>query len=269
LSSGGGNTLFSALGKPPRICFYPPMISLFSKPKFPDSAFARADGNAIRVAVRVSSRARSYRLSIPHRGDPVLTVPQHARWSDAEAFLNRQAAWLAARLKRIAPAVPFAEGSIVPVRGIGHLIVATNRVRGQVEIGAQDGAQALFVPGMPEHRARRLTDWLKAEALGDLEARVAIHARTLGVRAAAVRLRAQSTRWGSCSSHGRLNFNWRLILAPPHVLDYVAAHEVAHLLEMNHSPAFWHTVERALPEMASGRAWLKAHGGELMAIGED
>jgi predicted metal-dependent hydrolase len=245
------------------------MMNLFSKPKFPEAAFARADGGTIRVAVRVSSRARSYRLSIPHRGDPVLTVPQHARWPEAEAFLNRQAAWLAARIKRVAPAIRFTEGAIVPVRGVGRLIVATNKVRGRVEVGAQEGAPALFVPGAAEHRARRLTDWLKAEALADLEARVAIHTATLGVKATAVRLRAQATRWGSCSSQGRLNFNWRLILAPPHVLDYVAAHEVAHLVEMNHSPAFWRTVEKALPDMASGRAWLKTHGGQLMAIGED
>jgi len=245
------------------------MMKLFAKPKIPETVFVRADGRPIRVAVRVSSRARSYRLAIPHRGDPVLTVPAHARWPDAEAFLGRQAAWLAARVKRAAPAVPFVDGAIVPVRGLGHRIVATNKVRGRVEAGVDDGAPVLFVPGLPEHLGRRLTDWLKAEALADLEARVAVHAGTLGVRAAAVRLRAQATRWGSCSSAGRLNFNWRLILAPPHVLDYVAAHEVAHLLEMNHSPAFWRTVERALPDMASGRAWLKAHGSELMAIGED
>lgn len=245
------------------------MMKLFAQPKIPAAVIVRAQGGPIRVAVRVSSRARSYRLAIPHRGDPVLTVPAHARWPDAAAFLNRQAAWLAARIKRAAPAVPFVDGAIVPVRGLGHRIVATGKVRGRVEAGLDDGAPALFVPGLPDHLGRRLTDWLKAEALADLEARVAAHTRTLGVRATAVRLRAQATRWGSCSSAGRLNFNWRLILAPPHVLDYVAAHEVAHLREMNHSPAFWRTVETALPDMAAGRAWLKAHGNELMAIGED
>ncbi len=81
----------------------------------------------------------------------------------------------------------------------------------------------------------------------------------------AITLRSQSSRWGSCSSSGNINYNWRLILAPPHVLDYVAAHEVAHLVEMNHSAAFWTTVERTLPDMARGRAWLKAHGRDLMA----
>ena len=82
-------------------------------------------------------------------------------------------------------------------------------------------------------------------------------------------MRSQSTRWGSCSTTGRLNFNWRLVLAPPFVLDYVAAHEVAHLVEMNHSEAFWATVERTLPGMERGRAWLKAHGRQLMVYGLD
>ncbi|MBI4046492.1 MAG: M48 family metallopeptidase, partial [Devosia nanyangense] len=87
------------------------------------------------------------------------------------------------------------------------------------------------------------------------------------VKVVSISMRSQSTRWGSCSSSGRLNFNWRLVLAPDYVLDYVAAHEVAHLVEMNHSPAFWATVKRTLPDMARGRAWLKAHGRELMAYG--
>jgi predicted metal-dependent hydrolase len=82
-----------------------------------------------------------------------------------------------------------------------------------------------------------------------------------------VSMRSQSTRWGSCSSTGSLNYNWRLILAPPHVLDYVAAHEVAHLVHMNHSVHFWAAVQRALPDMERGKAWLKAHGKVLMGYG--
>jgi len=244
------------------------MISLFQK-KFPAATEARIDGQRIEIAVRVSARARSYRLSIPHRGAPVLTVPRYGRWSEAQAFLDRQTGWLAARLKRAPARVAFAAGARVPVRGVDHLILATGKIRGRVEAGEVDALPALFVPGEPAHQGRRLTDWLKAEALADLEVRVAIHAGTLGVTANAVRLRSQVTRWGSCSSTGRLNFNWRLILAPPFVLDYVAAHEVAHLIEMNHSPAFWQTVERTLPDMARGRAWLKAHGNQLMSYGHE
>ena len=92
-----------------------------------------------------------------------------------------------------------------------------------------------------------------------------MHAARLGVTVKSIRMRSQSTRWGSCSSSGTINYNWRLIMAPPFVLDYVAAHEVAHLVEMNHSAAFWATVKRTLPDMERGRAWLKAHGRALMA----
>lgn len=242
------------------------MIALFQKP-IPAIAETSIDGRQVAVTVRVNPRARHYRLSIPHGGPPILTVPRNGRWRDAEAFLERQKAWLAARLRRIAEPVVFAAGAVIPLRGVDHVIVATGKVRGRVEPGTAEGQPALLVPGEREHQPRRLIDWLKSEAQRDLDQRVAVHAQSLAVTVKSVAMRSQSTRWGSCSSTGRLNFNWRLVLAPPHVLDYVAAHEVAHLVEMNHSPAFWSTVERALPDMSRGRAWLKAHGRELMVYG--
>lgn len=236
--------------------------------KFPETAQALVDGELIAVAVRVSARARSYRLSIPHVGDPVLTVPHYGRWPEAAAFLNRQVPWLAEALRVKEQPVAFVAGAVVPLRGVDHVIRPTGRVRGQVEAGeTASGQRALFVPGHPEHRARRLADWLKAEANRDLAARVRVHARRLGVTVTAVRLRSQSTRWGSCSASGALNFNWRLVMAPPFVLDYVAAHEVSHLVEMNHSRAFWRTVERTLPDMERGRDWLKTNGRQLMMYG--
>ena len=242
------------------------MIPLLQK-RWPPAAEVRIDGQSIAVAVKVSARARSYRLSIPHGGGPLLTVPKFGRWGEAQAFLERHTPWLATRLERSVKPVAFVRGAIVPLRGVNHRIVPTGRVRGVVEVGEDGGELALLVPGAPEHRARRLIDWLKLEAERDLERRVKIHARTLGVTVNSILMRSQSTRWGSCSSTGKLNFNWRLILAPPFVLDYVAAHEVAHLCEMNHSQAFWDTVEVTLPTMARGRDWLKAHGRELMVYG--
>jgi predicted metal-dependent hydrolase len=218
------------------------------------------DGVPTSVAVRRSARARSFRLSLPASG-PLLTVPETARWSDAEAFLQRHRHWLAARLPRASQAQRLMAGTAVPVRGIAHRVVATGALRGRVAV--DDGV--ISVPGDTEHQPRRLYDWLKAEALADLTERSAFHAARLGVTVRQIRLRSQSSRWGSCSSNGNLSYNWRLILAPPHVLDYVAAHEVAHLVEMNHSAAFWATVSRTLPDMERGRAWLKAHGRELMA----
>ncbi|RUT30223.1 M48 family peptidase [Arsenicitalea aurantiaca] len=245
-------------------------MNLFFPRRPPDETILRIDGREVVVRVRVSPRARAYRLAIPHAGGPVLTLPPHGRWREAEAFLRRQTGWLAARLSRVPLAIPFAAGARVPLRGVPHLVVGTGLLRGRVEITAsEEDGPILSVPGAPEHLPRRLADWLKAEARSDLVARSDFHAVRLGVEIRSVAMRSQATRWGSCSSAGRLNYNWRLILAPDFVLDYVAAHEVAHLLEMNHSAAFWATVERTLPDMARGRAWLKAHGRELMAYGAD
>lgn len=238
-----------------------------AKPPIPASTSIEIDGAPVTVTVRVNARARSYRLSLPHSSGPVLTLPPHGRWSEAEAFLLRQRHWLAARIGRAPQASRFAEGDNVPLRGVAHRIVGTGRLRGRVEAGEQDGEPVLLVPGDPEHHKRRLTDWLKDQALADLGERTAFHAARLGVSVKAVRMRSQASRWGSCSSSGNINYNWRLVLAPPFVLDYVAAHEVAHLVEMNHSAAFWATVERTLPGMERGRAWLKAHGRQLMAHG--
>lgn len=236
--------------------------------KFPETTQALVDGEVVPVVVKVSTRSRSYRLSLPHAGDPVLTVPSYGRWNEAAAFLDRQVPWLAERLRTQERPVAFVAGAVVPLRGVDHVIRATGRVRGTVEIGETvSGEPALFVPGLPEHRARRLIDWFKAEAQLDLDARVKVHAKRLGVEVGAVRLRGQATRWGSCSAAGNLNFNWRLVLAPPFVLDYVAAHEVSHIIQMNHSPKFWRVVERTLPDMARGRDWLKDNGRQLMVYG--
>lgn len=238
-----------------------------SRPKIPASTTITLDGALVTVTVRVNARARSYRLSLPHSGGVVLTLPPHGQWAAAEAFLEKHRNWLAARLGR-APAPPLlGDGGTLPLRGIEHRITATGRIRGRVEVGEAEGSPAIFVPGEAAHQARRLLDWLKDEAQADLAARSAFHAERLGVTVKSIRMRSQVSRWGSCSSSGNINYNWRLVLAPPHVLDYVAAHEVAHLVEMNHSPAFWATVKRTLPDMEIGRAWLKAHGRELMLYG--
>lgn len=236
---------------------------IFKRKSLPESTGIELDGDMITVAVRTHARARNYRLSISRSGEPVLTVPVNGRWEEAEAFLVRQRHWLAARLKRTPKPVAFVAGAIVPLRGEAHEVAGTGQIRGQVEVAAGQ----VRVPGGPDHIARRLSDWLKNEARGDLTARTYFHAERLEVRPKSIKLKSQSTRWGSCSSAGHLNYNWRLILAPSFVLDYVVAHEVAHLREMNHSPAFWARVEETLPDMQRGKAWLKAHGAKLMVYG--
>lgn len=242
------------------------MVALLQK-RWPPAAEVWIDGEAVDVIVKVSTRAKSYRLSLPHGGKPTLTVPKFGRWPEAKAFLDRHTTWLGERIEASVKPVAFVRGAIIPLRGVDHRIVPTGKVRGVVEIGEHEGELALLVPGEVQHRARRLTDWLKAEAAIDLERRSRHHADRLGVTFKSISMRNQTTRWGSCSTSGKLNYNWRLILAPPFVLDYVAAHEIAHLLEMNHSQAFWDVVTRTLPSMERGRDWLRDHGRELMVYG--
>jgi predicted metal-dependent hydrolase len=242
------------------------MVALLQK-RWPPAAEVQIDGEPVEVIVKVSTRAKSYRLSLPHGGKPLLTVPKFGRWPEAKAFLDKHTEWLGERLEVSVKPVAFVRGAIVPLRGVNHRIVPTGKVRGVVEIGEHEGELALMVPGEVEHRARRLTDWLKSEASRDLEKRSRHHANALGVSFTSISMRDQTTRWGSCSTSGKLNYNWRLILAPPFVLDYVAAHEIAHLIEMNHSQDFWDVVTRTLPSMERGREWLRIHGRELMVYG--
>ena len=128
-------------------------------------------------------------------------------------------------------------------------------------------AVAACVAGERPHVPRRVADFLIREARKDIEAAVARHAKTIGVKPQRIAIRDTVSRWGSCSSAGRLSFSWRLILAPSFVLDYLAAHEVAHLVHLNHSPKYWSLLRRACPETNRAEAWLKTHGASLHRFG--
>jgi predicted metal-dependent hydrolase len=123
------------------------------------------------------------------------------------------------------------------------------------------------VAGEAPHVARRVEDHLRAAARTDLHAAVAMHCAKLGLRPRSLTLRDPVSRWGSCSSSGALSFSWRLILAPTYVLDYLAAHEVAHLQHMNHSTKFWAVVHRLSTDVDLAEAWLNAHGSQLHRYG--
>ena len=121
--------------------------------------------------------------------------------------------------------------------------------------------------GRAEHLPRRVRDYLKAEAKQELSVRSHDKAAAIGQRVTRVTLRDTKSRWGSCSHQGALSYSWRLILAPESVLDYVAAHEVAHLVHMDHSPSFWRLVADLHPDPDSARAWLKRDGSALWRYG--
>jgi predicted metal-dependent hydrolase len=250
------------------------------------------------LELRRSKRARRFSLKVSHtERAAILTLPQQVKLEEAGDFLARHVDWLKRQISRLPEPVPFIEGAVVPLRGLSHRInfVGAVRYQGVVWVEEADalapmdhwGQNAacekwpnfsamiadtrevprICVSGGHLHGARRLSDWLRTEAKTDFTESVSRHAAHLGVRPKRITVRDQSSRWGSCSATGTLSFSWRLIFAPDFVLDYVAAHEVAHLREMNHGPRFWRLVRETMPDMQKARAWLKQRGAELHRFG--
>jgi len=239
------------------------------KTTLPDHIDIDAGTAPVRIRLRVNPRAQRYLLRLPadHSG-PVLTVPKGGDLARAERFARQHIQWLIDRLERRPDHVAFYPGDRVPLRGDDHVILATGQLRGLVSAGHADcGRPAIYVPGLEDHIPRKLIAWLKAEARTDLVARAEEHAAKIGRKITGISIRDTKSRWGSCASNGRLSFSWRLILAPPHILDYVAAHEVAHLQEMNHSARFWSVCRDLAPQTPEARVWLKEHGLRLHGYG--
>ena len=242
---------------------------LYRRPAEPRTIDVVFDGATYPVRVRRHHQARRYTLRI-HAGsrEVVLTMPPRGSLKEARAFAQTHGGWIAARLRRLPEAAPFAPGRDLPLRGVTHRIVHRARARGTVWTETDDnGAHLLCVAGDAPHMARRLGDYLRREAKRELDAACRRYAQMLGVALRRVSVRDQTSRWGSCSTTGVLSFSWRLILAPPFVLDYLAAHEVAHLKEMNHSPRFWRLVLQICPHTRQAKAWLEVHGAELHRYG--
>ncbi len=262
-----------------------------SKPKEQNLKVA---GLAEPIIVKRHPGARRLTLRVSHtRREIVLTMPNFSSLSEAGRFVSEHMGWLKQRLDAVPQPVALENGIVIPFKGEPHLVCflgptrhrrvawieGTRAAREAVREADEEGIPPsrrrpidrympiVYVTGQEAHAPRRLRDWLLECAREALVARVAFHAERLGVKPRRVVIRDQSSRWGSCSSSRVLSFSWRLVLAPPWVLDYVAAHEVAHLKEMNHGPRFWQTVERTYPRMDEARFWLHRHGVELHRFG--
>jgi predicted metal-dependent hydrolase len=217
------------------------------------------------LSIRVNPRARRLLLRVDASSRAVeLVLPYGVPAEHGLRFLHAQRGWIAARLNALPEAVPFAEGAIVPVLGVPH------RIRRETEpaappVAIMDGE--IRVRGDPAHIGRRVRDHLARLAARELSRRARDFAAQIDKRVARVTVRDTKSRWGSCSATANLSFSWRLILAPESVIDYVVAHEVAHLAEMNHGPQFWRVVAGLVPEHSAQRAWLKRHRSRLLSYG--
>jgi len=242
---------------------------LYRRPSEPSVVQVVFDKAIYLVRLRRHRQARRYTLRIdaPSR-EVVLTMPPRGSVREAKEFAQKHGGWIAARLKRLPEATPFAHGVEVPLRGEPHRIVHRRGERGTVWTETDGSGQRLLcVAGEPPHVDRRISDFLKREAQRDLDAASRGYAAQIGVSIKRICVRDQSSRWGSCSNTGVLSFSWRLILAPPFVLDYLAAHEVSHLVELNHSPRFWRLVKRLYPQLERAKVWLDANGTDLHRYG--
>ena len=221
----------------------------------------RVGGREVRVAVRRNPRAR--RISLSVRGGEVrLTLPPGASEATGLAFLRSRGDWVADRLQEAPDPVPFEPGETVPFRGRPRQIHLDPSLHDPLQL-EDDRILLASRAGC----SRLVEGWLRREAKRAFEEAVARHAAAIGVQPRGIAIRDQKTRWGSASAAGRLNFSWRAVMAPPFVLDYLAAHEVAHLREMNHGPRFWSLCRRLCPETDAAERWLKAEGRGLHRYG--
>ncbi len=219
-------------------------------------------GQAVDVMFRRNAGARRLILRLNTEGTAaVVTVPSGVSRAQALDFVTRSADWLVERLSRRGENIPLQPGSTIPLRGEQHDIRHINLRRGTVTVDPL--ARNILVPGDIPHVARRLVDFLKVSARLDLAAASQRYAAAMGVTFRRITIRDQRSRWGSCSARGELSYSWRLILTPSYVLDYVAAHEVAHLVHMNHGRKFWRLVLSHCPEASKAKKWLKEHGQDV------
>jgi predicted metal-dependent hydrolase len=222
-------------------------------------------GHVYPVVIRRSPQARRYTLRVKTATrEAVLTMPQRGSMATARDFAARHGGWLAARFQKLPEMVDFTIGAMVPLRGVPHRIAHSPGGRGGAwtESGA-DGGPVIAAAGEASFIARRIRDFLKREARKDIDEAARRHAARLGVSIRRISIKDTVSRWGSCAADGSLSFSWRMILAPPFVLDYLAAHEVAHRVEMNHSTRYWRVVASIFPDYERAEAWLKRHGADL------
>ena len=245
-------------------------LKLGLRPAPSDELFVVHQGRSYRVAIKRLASAKRFTLRVrAATQDVVLTIPARSKLGDVEIFANRHAEWIAHRMARLPERQLLVPGAEIPFRGVTHKLIHQPQAR---PASARSGpvwidATGICTGGDPAHFERRMTDFLRREARREIESAARGHVAAVGRAPVSISLKDTSSRWGSCSAKGALNFSWRLILAPPFVLDYLVAHEMAHLRHHNHSDQFWTLTKTLCPATAKAEAWLKLYGAQLHRYG--
>ena len=218
----------------------------------------RIDGRAVELKVKLNPSARRLIVKVhPATGDVIVIAPTKRALDRAVEFARGESDWIARQLAQVPARVVLTPGAHVPLRGKDHLIQKGDYGPVSIEPGV------IRVSGLSEHMPRRIVDYLKKQAKRELEEKSFAYGAKLGIKPKRITVRDTASRWGSCSSTRSLSFSWRLILAPTFVLDYVVAHEVAHMKEMNHGDDFWAIVEDLIGDVMPAQNWLRLHGSAL------
>lgn len=225
------------------------------EPDFPDYITVKRSARARRVGLRLDTKARRFDL----------VVPKWMSLSRAQDFALDQEDWMQEQLAALPAGVPFVHGSVLPLLGRDYRIEIVPHKARRTEIELEDGV--LYVRTHMDDPSMRIKRWLKDFALEEMERLVHDKAAMLKKKVRDVTMRDPKSRWGSCSSDKRIMLSWRLILAPYDAMDYVIAHEVAHLKHMDHSAKFWAQCEVLCDDYKSGKSWMRKHAQGLMAYG--
>lgn len=224
------------------------------------------DGQPVRLSVNPRARRISIRID-GRAGEAVLVAPSERKLAQALAFARTKAGWIAERLTARPEREALSPGATVPVFGRPALLVATGGAGAARLIEDADGP-VIASGGEGEAYARRVENLLKRLARDTLVERTEVHRAALGQKPVRVSIGDPKSRWGSCTPGRRtIRYSWRVVMAPPEVIDYLAAHEVAHLVHADHSPTYWSVVERLVGDHRPFRKWLRDHGPALHAVG--
>lgn len=230
----------------------------------PTSQILTVADRRVPLVYQPNKRARRIILRFDHGQSRIIVVlPRRATPADGRRFALLNKGWIRDRLDLLPVPVPFRAGQKIPFLGAMLRIRHLPESRGTVRVAGEE----ILVSGKAEHLSRRLEDWLRREARREIEGCALAKAEQVGKHIKRLTIRDSKSRWGSCTPSGHLSFSWRLIFAPRTVIDYVVAHEVAHLKELHHGPRFWRLTAELTRDSEGAREWLNTHGQTLHRYG--